>query len=117
VGVQFTLGVISLSLLLLISAASAQNPSYGAPHRIVATENSTIDEESQRMAYEHAKKANLERAQQIRDDTNKLSALVAELKDSVNKSSENILSVDVLKKAEQVEKLARSVKQKMKAMR
>jgi hypothetical protein len=37
-----------------------------------------------------------------------------ELKDSVDKSSENVLSLDVVKKAEEIEKLAHSVKDKMK---
>jgi hypothetical protein len=37
-----------------------------------------------------------------------------ELKDSVDKSSENVLSLEVVKKAEEIEKLAHSVKDKMK---
>jgi hypothetical protein len=36
------------------------------------------------------------------------------LKSYVDKSDENVLSVDVVKKAEQIEKLAKSVKDKMK---
>jgi len=36
------------------------------------------------------------------------------LKQYVDKSNENVLSLDVLKKAEAIEKLARSVKEKMK---
>jgi hypothetical protein len=36
------------------------------------------------------------------------------LKDYVDKSSENLLSVDVVKKAEDIEKLAHNVKEKMK---
>jgi hypothetical protein len=36
------------------------------------------------------------------------------LKQSVDKSDENVLSLDVIKKAEEIEKLARSVKEKMK---
>jgi hypothetical protein len=37
------------------------------------------------------------------------------LKQYVDKSNENTLSLDVVKKAEEIEKLARSVKDKMKA--
>ena len=40
--------------------------------------------------------------------------LSVELKQSVDKSDENVLSLDVIKKAEEIEKLARSVKDKMK---
>jgi hypothetical protein len=114
---RFTLGVVSFCLLALISEMRAQIPSYGAPHRVIATENDTIDGESQRIAYEQAKKADMERQQQIRNDTNKLFTLAAELKDSVSKSSQNLLSLDVVKKAEEIEKLARSVKQKMKTVK
>ena len=61
-----------------------------------------------------AKKANLERQAQLKNDTDKLLKLSQELKDYVDKSNENMLSVSVLKKAEEIEKLARSVKDKMK---
>jgi hypothetical protein len=61
-----------------------------------------------------AKKANLQRQAAIKADTDRLLKLAVELKDSVDKSNENLLSVDVLKKAEEIEKLAHSVKDKMK---
>lgn len=61
-----------------------------------------------------AKKANLERQAAIKRDTEKLVKLTAELKAYVDKSNENVLSIDVLKKADEIEKLARSVKDKMK---
>jgi len=59
------------------------------------------------------KKANLERQAAIKNDTDKLLRLAQELKQSVDKSSANVLSVDVVKKAEEIEKLAHSVKDKM----
>jgi hypothetical protein len=40
--------------------------------------------------------------------------LTTELKQYVDNSNENLLSVDVVKRAEEIEKLARSVKDKMK---
>jgi hypothetical protein len=40
--------------------------------------------------------------------------LSTELKDYVDKTNADVLSVEVLKKAEQIEKLAHSVKEKMK---
>lgn len=61
-----------------------------------------------------AKKANQERQALLKTDTDKLLKLSQELKDYVDKSNENVLSVDVLKKAEEIEKLAHSVKDKMK---
>ncbi len=61
-----------------------------------------------------AKKASQERQADLKRDTDKLLKLATELKQYVDKSNENVLSLDVLKKAEAIEKLARSVKEKMK---
>src|SRR5215467_4056165 len=60
------------------------------------------------------KKQNEHRQQDIKKDTDKLLELATELKQYVDKSNENILSMDVVKKAEQIEKLAHSVREKMK---
>lgn len=73
-----------------------------------------IDETQRRMSHDMAKKANLDRQAQIKNDTEKLLKLSQELKDYVDKSNENMLSLSVLKKAEEIEKLARSVKDRMK---
>jgi hypothetical protein len=73
-----------------------------------------VDETQRRMSHDMAKKANLERQAQIKSDTERLLKLSQELKDYVDKSNENMLSLSVLKKAEEIEKLARSVKDKMK---
>lgn len=59
------------------------------------------------------KKANQQRQADLKRDTEKLLKLSTELKDYVDKSNENILSVDVIKKADEIEKLAHSVKTKM----
>ena len=48
------------------------------------------------------------------DQTKTLLDLATELKQYVDKTNENIISLDVIKKAEQIEKLAKSVKDKMK---
>jgi glutamine synthetase type III len=58
--------------------------------------------------------ANKKRQQDIRDDTDKLFQLATELKAAVDKTNENLLSLDVIHKAEEVEKLAKKVKEKMK---
>jgi hypothetical protein len=56
----------------------------------------------------------LERQGRMKADSEKLLRLAAELKDSVEKSNGNILSVEIVKKAQEIEKLAHSVKEKMK---
>jgi spore coat polysaccharide biosynthesis protein SpsF (cytidylyltransferase family) len=68
-----------------------------------------MSEMQQRMA----KQANLEREKQMKADTEKLFKLAQELKESVGKTNADILSLDVMKKANEIEKLAHSVKQKM----
>jgi hypothetical protein len=72
------------------------------------------DEAQERLARDLAKKANLSRQASLKADTDKLLKLAVELKDSVDKSNANVLSLEVLKKAEEIEKLAHSVKDKMK---
>ncbi len=67
-----------------------------------------------RITSEMAKKAAKERVAALKNDTDKLLRLSVELKQSVDKSDKNVLSVNVIKKAEEIEKLARSVKDKMK---
>ncbi len=67
-----------------------------------------------RMQKDLEKRANLDRHLHLKTDTDKLFKLATELKDQVDKSNQNILSLDVVKKAEEIEKLAHSVKEKMK---
>jgi TolA-binding protein len=63
---------------------------------------------------ELVKKQNAQRQQDIKKDTDQLLELATELKQYVDKTNENIISLDVIKKAEQIEKLAHAVKDKMK---
>jgi hypothetical protein len=72
------------------------------------------DEPRIRMEKDMAKKANQARQADLKRDTEKLLKLATELKESVDKTNESTLSVDVVKKAEEIEKLAHSVKDKMK---
>ena len=73
-----------------------------------------MNEAAERAQREQAKKANAARQAALKNDTDKLVKLALELKNSVDKSNENVLSLEVLKKADEIEKLAHSVKDKMK---
>jgi hypothetical protein len=55
-----------------------------------------------------------DRQRRIVDDTAKLVSLANELKADVDKTSKDEMSLDVIRKAEEIEKLARDVKQRMK---
>ncbi len=59
------------------------------------------------------KQANQQRQTELKRDAAKLLKLSTELNDYVGKTNENILSLDVIKKADEIEKLAHSVKTKM----
>lgn len=66
------------------------------------------------LAEQQARAQNSERQKRLVADTDRLLALATELKTQVDKTNKDILSVDVIKKAEEIEKLARSVKERMK---
>jgi hypothetical protein len=55
------------------------------------------------------------RQKQLADDTAKLLTLANELKAEMDKSTKDTLSLSVMKKAEEIEKLARKVRGEMKA--
>lgn len=59
------------------------------------------------------KARNTDRQKQLVRDTEKLLSLAKELKEDVDKTNSDTLSVDVVKKAAEIEKLAKSVKDRM----
>jgi hypothetical protein len=70
----------------------------------------------QRQRLERMEKArNADRQKHLVQDTDKLLALAKELKEEVDKSNQDTLSVDVVKKAGEIEKLAKSVKDHMRS--
>lgn len=75
---------------------------------------SDTDPERARIVHDMEKKANEQRQAQLKKDTDQLLKLATELKAYVDKTNENVLSLDVMKKADEIEKLAHSVKDKMK---
>jgi nitric oxide reductase activation protein len=103
-----------LSLLFLFAIpgnAQRQTP----PPRVDGTAApADADDVQRQIARDMAKKANEERQAALKADTDKLVKLAGELKDYVDKTNENVLSLDVVRKAEEIEKLAHSVKDKMK---
>lgn len=100
-------------VLFLLLPALAQSPGSlpQAPNSPPLTD---ADEARSRIESDMAKKAAKERVAALKNDTDKLLKLSIELKTYVDKSDENVLSLDVIKKADAIEKLARSVKDKMK---
>jgi len=102
-------------LLLLTLPCVSQNPPSRPPQSDINEPPITnADDARARITSDMAKKAAKERVAALKTDTDKLLRLSIELKTYVDKSDENVLSLDVIKKAEEIEKLAKSVKDKMK---
>jgi hypothetical protein len=78
-----------------------------------ATNNAFSSDQHQLLQQELVARAVADRQSQLRLDTEKLVALTAELKQHVDKAGTNILSMDVIKKAQEIQKLAKSVQDKM----
>ena len=66
------------------------------------------------MEEQQARSRNSERQKRLVADTDRLLALVEELKHQIEQSDKDGHPVDVTKKAEEIEKLAKSVKERMK---
>jgi len=58
---------------------------------------------------------NLQRHKEMTSDTEKLLALANQLKDETDKAAKDALSMNAVRQAEQIEKLAHSVRDKMRA--
>ncbi len=111
-----------ISCALACTLAFAQNPAMvAAQHGNGGTtadpqfgqRRNETDPADRRMEREQEKQRNKQRQATLQRDTDKLLALATELKQYVDKTNENVLSLEVMKKAEEIEKLARQVKEKM----
>lgn len=115
--------VCSLLFACVVPTASAQSGETSHPMQGVGPgqqpgprdqEPGSDDELRTKMEKDMAKKANQERQAQLRRDTEQLLKLATDLKEEVDRSNENVLSLEVIKKAEEIERLAHSIKDKMK---
>jgi predicted nucleic acid-binding Zn-ribbon protein len=105
-------------LFLLIAAWPETALSWREPPQLPgpppAQRPTPEDEARAKLEKDMAKKRNQARHAELTRDTDKLLQLSTELKQYVEQSNEHTLSLDVIKKAEEIEKLAHSVKEKMK---
>lgn len=108
--------VLMLAVVLFAANANSQmmrpssTPPQAQPISVVMTGN----DPRQHLEREQIAGRIAERQTQLRVDTAKLVALTAELKQQVDKTGVNVLSMDVVKKAQEIQKLAKSVQDKMK---
>ena len=66
-----------------------------------------------RMQKKNLENMNKERFLKVKQDSEKLLDLATELRSEVDDADENILSVKVMRDAENIEKLAKSIREKM----
>ena len=78
-----------------------------------ASNNALSSDPHQLLQQELTTRVVADRQSQLRLDTEKLVTLTAELKQHVDKAGANVLSMDVIKKAQEIQKLAKSVQDKM----
>ena len=90
------------------SSTTADSILYGDPANAPAR-----NPEQTRMLHEMSRDRNNLRQKEIVEDTNHLMDLVKQLKDAVDKSNKDQLSLDVVNTATEIEKLAKAVKEKM----
>ena len=102
--------VVSMACLLTGGYVEAAAEQIGMPQ--TGTRRNQSPDEAQRER-EQARARNKERQEKLKADTDQLLKLATELKQYVDKTNENILSVEVVKKTEEIEKLAKKVKEGM----
>jgi hypothetical protein len=107
--------LLLLFALLLPLEFGGQVPIQRTTPPYASSTQTQEDEARAKMERDMEKRRNEDRQKQIKRDAEKLLQLATELKGYVDKSNENVLSMDVVKKADEIEKYARSVKDKMKA--
>jgi hypothetical protein len=105
--------LLSLVASIPLFAQNGQTGQVPLPGQDVNPPMTNEDDARARITHDMEKKAAKQRVAALKSDTDKLLKLSVELKAYVDKSNENVLSLDVIKKAEEIEKLAKSVKEKM----
>jgi hypothetical protein len=118
------LGAASLLILVglvVFSVPAQQSPSLNPDKPYLSPEANRLPDLNAQMKMREQKDkvgnfdaANAERKRQIADDSAKLLELAKELKAAVEKTNKDTLSLNVIRKAELIEKLAHGVKEKMK---
>lgn len=109
--------LVLFSIVSVMPVAHAQQttttPSTPSLPHIRGPESETAGPLEGRMAEQMAIARNAQRQKQIISESNRLLVLAQNLNADVNKSNKDELSISVVKEAEEIEKLAKSIKDKM----
>lgn len=107
--------VVLCPILALCPASTAAQVDQQIPPPLAPRTNNPPgpDTTLRKMTERMAKERNTERQKKIVADTEKLLAMAQKLNDEVSHSTKNELAVDVVQQAAEIEKLAKSIKEKM----
>jgi hypothetical protein len=113
-----------LAYLLTIGGAASASVCFAQENPNVSIHNPVLtappDANAQMQMHDQQTKqqsyaaANAERKKQIAEDSAKLLKLASDLKAEVDKTDKDALSLNVIRKADEIERLAHNVKEKMK---
>lgn len=115
--------IAAVATLMGASYAFTQTPAPNMDKPYLLPEANRLPDANQQMVMKEQQQeskqadyaaANQERKKQIADDSAKLLKLATELKTAVDKSNKDTLSLEVIRKADEIERLAHTVKEKMK---
>jgi hypothetical protein len=119
--IRFLACVAALGLIGFAATAAQQAPSPNPEKPIILPEANRLPDANQQMEMREQQSkqqnyaaANAERKKQIADDSTRLLKLATDLKAEVDKTSKDTLSLSVIRKADEIERLAHNVKEKMK---
>src|SRR3954463_11398976 len=113
---QRTVLLIFASFLMIMTGVpGAAIPTTLAAPQQHRNEPPPPDPTLEKMQKEAEKQRNEKRQSDLQRDADQLYKLAGELKKSVGSTNEHVLSLEVIRKAEEIEKLAKSVRTKMKA--
>jgi hypothetical protein len=109
--------LVMLGTTLMYAAGPAISPKprqQGTDGQITQRGEQDIPKPDPELERKMAKARLTERYTDLKRDSEKLLEMATELKQYVDKSNEQVLSMDVIKKCEEIEKLAKRVRTKMK---
>jgi len=99
---------------VVLGQRTLQNPPLPPIATTMPDVNQMAKMQDQQAKQQNFEAVNAERKRQIAEDSARLLKLAVDLKAEVDKTSKDTLSLNVIRKAEEIEKLARNVKEKMK---
>jgi hypothetical protein len=110
------LGLAVVAVMPTVGGGMMQNTYPHLPPELnrVPDSNQANDINNKQAKNKNFDAANAARKKQISDDTATLLKLATDLKTEADKTNQDTLSVGVIRKAEEIEKLAHGIKEKMK---